>query len=233
MNATTDASVRRILAFGDSNTYGWMPVENGPPSRRFPADVRWPGAMRCALGSGYEVIEEGLNGRTTDQPDPTEPRITGAGLDGAAALPGVLASHLPIDLLIIMLGTNDLKAMFARSPLRVALGAGRLIDIARCIDGGVATDYPPPAILLVAPPPLGPQTCFREMFEGGEEKSRHLGRLFEGMARLADVAFFDAARVIRTDGIDGLHLSAAAHQALGRALAAKAKSILQAVQATE
>jgi len=225
VKAALTPPVRRIMAYGDSLTYGWIPVMAEPPSRRFPAHSRWPAVMARQLGRRYEVVDDGLCGRTTDRQDPTVPQITGAGLDGAAALPGALAAHLPLDLVIIMLGTNDLKAMFARSPLRIALGAAKLIDIVQRIEGGVATDYPNPAVLLVAPPPLGPQTCFKEMFEGGVEKSRRLGGLYRKVAGLAGAAFFDAGTVISTDGADGLHLSAAAQRKLGHALAQKVKEI--------
>jgi lysophospholipase L1-like esterase len=82
-------------------------------------------SMQEALGTGYEVIEAGLNGRTADLPDPTLPQISGSGLDGSADLPATLATHLPLDLVLIMLGTNDLKAMFDRSPFRIALGCAQ------------------------------------------------------------------------------------------------------------
>jgi Lysophospholipase L1 and related esterases len=77
----SDSEPKRILAYGDSLTWGWIPVHVAPPSRRSPINGRWPGVMQAALGTGYEVIEAGLNGRTTDIPDPTAPQISGSGLD--------------------------------------------------------------------------------------------------------------------------------------------------------
>jgi lysophospholipase L1-like esterase len=217
---------RRVLAFGDSLTYGWIPVERmALSSRRYPEDRRWPGVMRASLGPGYEVLEDGLNGRTTDVPDPTVPQIPGAGTDGSGALPLAIAIHMPLDLVIVMLGTNDLKAVFSRSPFRIAHGAARLIDIAKTVTG-LGTDYPPPKVLLIAPPPLGPQTFFAEIFAGGEEKSRMLGPLYAGMAHLGSARFLDAGSVVETDGADGTHLTAAAHQILGRTVAAKVREIL-------
>ncbi len=114
----------RIVAYGDSITYGWIPNAN-PPSTRFGPEERKPGALQKELGSDYQIIEEGLDGRTTDAPDPGSP-ISGAQLDGSAYLPACLASHLPVDLVIIMLGTNDLKPIFNRTPMRIAVGAARL-----------------------------------------------------------------------------------------------------------
>lgn len=223
------AETKRILAYGDSLTWGWIPVHVAPPSRRFPPDSRWPGVMQQTLGTGYEIIEAGLNGRTTDIPDPTIPQLSGSGLDGTADLPVTLATHLPLNLVLILLGTNDLKSMFGRSAFRIALGCAKLIDIAQNISGGVATDYPNPQVLLIAPPPLGTPTCFADFFVGGVEKSQQFGRLYASIAELARVEFFDAATVIQTDGADGVHLTATAHRALGRALAEKVKSILAEV----
>ena len=85
----------RIVAYGDSITYGWMPNSN-PPSSRYDFDDRWPGALQNALGVNYQVIEEGLDGRTTDASDPGA-TISGAQLDGSAYLQSCLASHLPVD----------------------------------------------------------------------------------------------------------------------------------------
>jgi lysophospholipase L1-like esterase len=96
------------------------------------------------------VIEEGLDGRTTDALDPGSP-ISGAQLDGSAYLPACLASHLPVDLVIIMLGTNDLKPVFNRTPLRIAIGAAHLIDLVNTLNGGVGTNYKNPKVLLICP----------------------------------------------------------------------------------
>lgn len=209
----------RILCYGDSNTWGFFP-EPEPPAARHPAAHRWPRVMAAALGPDVEVIEEGLNGRTTDVADPAHPELTGAGLDGAAYLPACLASHLPLDLVVIMLGTNDLKAQFARSPLRVALGAGRLIDIVQSIGAGVGTPYTTsPDVLLICPPPLGRMDYFTEAFAGGHDKARALPPLFAAVAQAAGAGFLDAGTVIDTDGADGLHLTADAQGALGRAVA--------------
>ncbi len=209
----------RILCYGDSNTWGCGPTPQ-PPAPRHPADSRWPRVLAAELGSNCEVIEEGLNARTTDTADPMQPSLSGAGVDGAAYLPACLASHLPLDLVVIMLGTNDLKAHFNRSPLRIALGAGRLVDIVQRIDGGIGTPYASPQVLLICPPPLAEMKFFAEEFAGGHEKSRALPAAYAAMAKAAGALFLDAGTVIETDGPDGLHLSAKSQVALGRAVAA-------------
>src|SRR5919202_2797029 len=92
-----EGTAKRIMVYGDSNTWGYIPVESGTTTR-YPEDVRWTGVFRAALGPGYEVIDEGLSARTTDLPDPSLPQSSGTGLDGSAYLPAAVATHLPLDL---------------------------------------------------------------------------------------------------------------------------------------
>jgi lysophospholipase L1-like esterase len=220
------ADAKRVLAYGDSITWGWRPVEAGVPSDRYPLAQRWPGALQAALGSGYQVVEEGLNARTTDVADPTLPQITGAGLDGSAYLPAALASQEPLDLVVIMLGTNDLKAQFGRTPERIAEGADKLVQIVKAIKGGVGTTYASPKVLLVSPPPLGTRMVFfKDAFAGGLEKSEQLAKAYAEVAGREGVGFLDAGSVIKTDGVDGLHLTAESEQALGRAIAEKVEAM--------
>jgi lysophospholipase L1-like esterase len=148
-----------------------------------------------------------------------QPALTGAGVDGAAYLPACLASHLPLDLVVIMLGTNDLKAHFDRSPLRIALGAGRLVDIVQRIGGGIGTPYTSPEVMLICPPPLSEMAFFADEFAGGHEKSRVMPAAYAAIAKAAGALFLDAGTVISTDGPDGLHLSAKSQVALGQAVA--------------
>ena len=226
----------RIVAYGDSITYGWIPNAN-PPSTRYGPEDRWPGALQKELGDNYQVIEEGLDGRTTDARDPGS-SISGAQLDGSAYLPACLASHLPVDLVIIMLGTNDLKPVFNRTPLRIAIGAAHLIDLVNTLNGGVGTNYKNPKVLLVCPPPLNPEIekgpVFGEMFKGGLEKSQKLPELYEAVAKMGGAEFLNAGSVVSTDGVDGLHLTADSQRKLGVAVAAKVKemALAQAPQAT-
>jgi lysophospholipase L1-like esterase len=225
---TADNASKRIMIFGDSNTWGYIPVASGMTTR-YPEDVRWPGVLRATLGQGYEVIDEGLSARTTDLPDPTLPHISGAGLDGSAYLPAAIATHLPLDLVVIMLGTNDLKKMFDRSPLRIALGVGKLVDIVSQVKGGVGTSYTPPKVLVLCPPPLGnvapPERA--ERYAGGLEKSKALPAYYEAIAKAAGAEFLDVGKLTATDGVDGIHLSAAAHKAIGTGVGEKVIAILK------
>jgi lysophospholipase L1-like esterase len=209
--------MRRILCYGDSNTWGFSSVPE-PPAPRYGRADRWPCVMGDLLGA--EVIEEGLNGRTTDVADPTNPQIGGAGLNGAAYLPACLASHLPLDLCIILLGTNDLKAMYGRAPLRIAAGALTLVEIARAIGPGVGTPYDKgPDILLMCPPPLGEMSYFADMFAGGHAKACALPPLYQQVAMLGGTGLLDTGKHIASDGADGLHWSAQTQRTLGAAAA--------------
>ncbi len=224
------AATKRVLAFGDSNTWGWIPVERGIPTTRYGAGQRWPSVAQAALGSGFEIIEEGLSGRTTDlfDNDPTVKELSGAGLDGSAYLPAAVASHLPLDLVVIMLGTNDLKTKFDRSPEAIALGVRGLIERVRRIDRGAWTEYPAPKVLVLAPPPLVQTERFpTAILAGGIDKSRALAPHLEAVAAATGAGFLDVGSITSADGVDGIHLSEAAHRKIGLAVADKIRAILE------
>jgi lysophospholipase L1-like esterase len=205
---------RVLVCFGDSNTHGSPPWAGTDSRPRFGPDVRWPGVLATALGTGWRVHEEGLPGRTTVHPDPIE----GAHLNGLAALPMVLGTHSPIDTLVIMLGTNDLKARFSVGAADIAASVERLVQAARsfCVSSG----RPVPEMLVVAPAPITEVGEFREFFEGGAEKSRRLGPLLRAAALRMGTGFLDAGEHLRTSDVDGIHLDPDAHRALGLAVAA-------------
>lgn len=213
---------RRILCFGDSLTWGWIAVNEGAPTTRFYYPERWTGIMAAKLGSDYEIVEEGLSARTTTIDDPVDPR-----LNGSAYLPTALASHLPLDLVIIMLGTNDAKSYYHRTPYDIAVGMSKLVGQVLTSAGGVGTVYGAPQVLVVAPPPLAPvpDPWLQGMFEGGREKTIELATHYKSLADFMKVDFFDAGRVILTDGFDGIHFSAKNNVDLGNALADKVLEI--------
>lgn len=216
-------SRKRILCFGDSLTWGWMPVKDVVPTTRYPYEQRWTGHMAAALGDGYEIVEEGLSGRTTDIDDPTDPR-----LNGSTYLPSALATHLPLDLVIVMLGTNDAKTYFNRSALDITVGASKLLGQIATSAGGVGTLYPAPRALLVSPPPLADmQNAWADLvFAGGREKTHALATHYAAVAQFFGAAFFDAGSVVSTGGIDGIHLTPENNAVLGKALAGAVRGIL-------
>jgi lysophospholipase L1-like esterase len=213
---------RRIMCFGDSLTWGWIPVVDGQPSERYDFSQRWTGVLAAELGEGHEIIEEGLNGRTVAG-DPTDDRLA-----AAEYLPAALASHLPLDLVIIMLGTNDTKAFMHREPVDIGAAAAVLIGQVRHSTGGIGTRYPAPKILLVAPPPLVdiPHPWFATTWVGGREKTLALRDVYAALADFNKIDFFDAGSVVTTGGVDGVHFTAENNRDLGLALAEKVRAVL-------
>ena len=210
--------MRSILCFGDSNTHGQIPGMG--PLDRYAREQRWPGILQAQLGAGWHVIEEGLSGRTTVHDDPIE----GAHKNGRLYLRPCLQSHAPLDLVILMLGTNDLKVRFHMPPSEVAMGIGCLVydikELAPWPRGAV------PEIMVVAPPPmLDDIKEWESIFAGAQEKSRRLALEFEIIADSLEVHFFDAGSVVACSPADGFHIDAAAHSALGVALAQEIEAI--------
>jgi lysophospholipase L1-like esterase len=205
--------VRTITCFGDSNIYGAVPLSTGVSGRRYARDRRWPGILRRELGNEWEVIEEGQPGRTTVRDDP----IDGEHKSGIRALPICLESHAPVDLVVLMLGTNDLKHRFAATPGDITDSIEVLVKAIRSSAAGPAGV--PPAVIIVAPPPILEVGHFAEMFLGGAEKSRRLGPAIEALARRCGMPFVDAGALIQSSAIDGIHLDGDAHRVLGTAIA--------------
>jgi lysophospholipase L1-like esterase len=208
-----------IMAYGDSNTWGAIPQPYRGAGGRFGITQRWTRIMGAALGAGVEIFEEGLNGRTTCLDDPIE----GTSRNGETYLPVALATHMPLDLVIIMLGTNDLKARLAMPAGDIADGAGKLVDLVKRSMAG--PDGRAPAVLLVAPAPLARLTWLAEMFAGGSEKSRKFAAEYGRVAQVMSVPFFDAGSAIASSDDDGIHLDATAHQALGLAMAGAVRGL--------
>ena len=205
--------IRTVLCYGDSNTWGAATVAR--PDDRYAPDERWPGVLRAALGSTWLVIEEGLGGRTTVSDDPVE---WNPDKNGARFLPVALHSHRPLDVVLIMLGTNDLKDRFGKSAWDVAQGVGVLVDLVKlnAVGRGGAT----PEIVVICPPlMLESLPKHPDLFAGGPAKARDLSRHMKAAADERGVRFFDAASVAKSSAVDGFHLDPDAHQAIGKALA--------------
>jgi len=210
--------MRTVLCYGDSNTHGQAP--GGTPLDRYPLSKRWPGVLARELGAEWYVIEEGLSGRTTVHDDPIE----GAIKNGRTYLRPCLMSHAPVDLVIIMLGTNDLKARFGQPASEVAMGIGCLIHDIRELAPG--PNGRTPEIMVVAPPPmLDDIKEWEQIFKNAQPKSRELNLQFEIMADSLEVHFFDAGSVCECDPLDGFHINDSAHRALGEALAREVEAI--------
>ena len=207
--------MKRILCYGDSNTWGYNPVTQD----RFGKHQRWTGQLSQALGHDYDVIEEGLNGRTTVWDDPIE-----GYKNGREYLIPCLETHKPLDLVIIFLGVNDLKKRFSLSAYDIAYGAGVLVEVVQKSNTGITEAAP--KVLLIAPPPVGKLTDFAEMFEGAEAKSLRFAQHYQRVASELGCALFDASTVIVSSDLDGIHFEQGEHAKLGQAVAVKVREII-------
>lgn len=203
---------RTVLCYGDSNTHGTMPMAGLDDMRRHPWPVRWPGQLQALLPH-WRVIEEGLPGRTTVHDDPVE----GAHRNGLTVLPAILHSHAPIDAVILMLGTNDLKPRFAVNAMDIALSLERLTLAIRA--SGTGPQGSAPGVILVAPPPIIEVGDLGAMFEGGAAISHQLAPRIAAAARRLSVPCIDAGGLIAVSPVDGIHYDEPAQAALARAFA--------------
>lgn len=205
---------KTILCFGDSNTHGYDSATGG----RFDEYHRYPCLLEKYLGSGFLVREEGLSGRTTVFDDPLF-----EGLSGLSAIHSCLLTHEPVDLLVIMLGTNDVKERFHVNAENIAKGLERLVRRAMSVTGAWRNDSP--NLLLVAPVPIeeGYDTTFvaNEMGRDCIGKSRELAFYYERTAQLTGCHFLDAGSIpgMRNHPNDFMHLDQASHNLLAEKLA--------------
>ncbi len=211
--------MKTILCFGDSLTWGAVP--NG--ARHAFVD-RWPNVLGQWLGSDkVRIIAEGLNGRTTIFDDFSGP----ANLNGAKTLPNILATHQPLDCIIIMLGCNDMKPHICGSAKAAARGVNRLIQIIGTFP--YIASAKTPKILLVSPPVCVEtnHADLKEILAGAPKESLKLSGFYQRAAKENNVAFFDAAKVANASKIDGVHLDVANTRAIGDALAPVVRDLLQ------
>ncbi len=190
------------------------------PSTVSTQHTRWTRVLGKALGSAYEVIEEGLNGRTTVWDDPIEGYKSGKDY-----LIPCLESHRPLDLVVILLGTNDLKLRFSLSAYDVAEGVRVLVGIVQGSLAGV--NGLSPQVLLLAPPPTTTLSEYAEMFAGAEEKSLKFSSYFARIAQEMGCAFLDTGTVIVSSPLDGIHFEAGEHRKLGQAVALKVRELME------
>lgn len=202
--------MKNVLCYGDSNTWGYnAQIENGRHGRW----ERWTGIAQAILGDNYYLIEEGLNGRTTVWEDPIEEHR-----NGKTYLIPCLMSHKPLDLVIVMLGSNDMKRRFDVSAYDIALGAGKLIDIIQNSNTGTDPETAP-AVLLVSPPPISDMTPhLAHMFAGATEKQPLLADFYRQIAEERNCGFVDTS-FLEPDPADGLHLTVEGQRQLGERIA--------------
>lgn len=207
------ALMQTLMTYGDSNTHGTPPMAKRGVYTRHPAGVRWPTVAAEALGPDWSLIEEGLPGRTTQYDDPVMDGI----MNGYPALRQALQSHWPLDVLTIMLGTNDTKTRFGATPERIAAGCAGLLDLA--MGEEMQTRQGGFKVLLICPPHVMERGVLAAEFWGAERVSDALAPALRAVASAKGAGFLDAGAIVAPDPIDGVHLSPDSHQTLGRAVA--------------
>ena len=216
---------KHIVCLGDSNTHGYCadPADCADGGDRFNEEERWTCLLQKKLGEGYLVLEEGLGGRTTVFPDPLF-----ESMDALSVAYPILMSHEPVDLLIIMLGTNDTKERFGSNAALIAIGLERLVMKAKSI---LAWRDGRPNILIIAPPHIGDGLYLwpegEMMGTGCPQKSRELARYFRTVADNQQCAFLDAEGVAEYNRRDCMHLSRKGHRQLAEKLAQLVPTLLR------
>ncbi len=214
--------MKTILCYGASNTWGYKPEQTALIPVRYAQDIRWPGVLQNALRDKYLVIEEGLNSRTTVIDDPLND-----GRNGKQYLMPALESHAPLDLVVLMLGTNDLKVRFSLSASEIVWAIETLVQIIRT--HSLSAQNKAPDVLVLTPPPVGSLPNEEEKLVWGDapNKSKQVAHLLKTSAstykyHLLDThTFIDASEL----SVDGIHLPESCHKKLGLAVVEKIEEI--------
>ena len=212
--------MKTVLCYGDSITWGTDPANGG---LRHAPDDRWPSALQAGLGTSFHVIAEGLGGRTTAFDD----WLVDADRNGARILPTILQTHRPVDCVILMLGTNDLKPGTAGNAASAYLGMKRCVEIVQQHSPRLPGAMPA-KVIIVAPPHVvaTKDPFFADLFDGAIVQSHKFAGYYAALAVEMGCGFFDASTVAKASAIDGVHLDAANTRAIGAALVSKVKEIL-------
>lgn len=227
---------KTILCYGDSNTWGYVPISYDKQQlQRFNRSQRWTGLLQVMLGDEYYVIEEGLNSRTTNIDSLVAPYINGSSdlpinRNGMTYLPACLYSHAPIDLVILALGGNDLKASFKRSAEDVRDGLASLVEMIQKTKFGPLFQKPPQILLITQPPPLPLIEKFQDVnndliYAGMCEKAQLLIPLYKQLANEKHCHLLDISGEIIPSEIDGIHYDEQVHQKLAQLIYQKIAAI--------
>ncbi len=198
--------MKTVLCFGDSNTWGYSPVLE----RRYNESERWTMLLQSQLVNKYRIIEEGLNSRTTVFEDPFE-----TGKKGLDYLLPCIESHHP-ELVIIILGTNDLKSRYNVTASDISKGAARLVEIVQHFNHGFMEK--PPEVLLISPAHVLELDNDKEGWDGAQAKSEQFAYYYELRAKELGCYFLDAAKFIQPCDQEGIHWHVEQHQKLATKL---------------
>ena len=209
----------QILVYGDSLTWGIIPNTR----QRLPFATRWPGVMEAELlrlGRPARVIEDSLNGRRTVWDDPFK-----SGRNGLVGLEQRIEVNSPLALVILMLGTNDFQATHSNIAWQSAQGIAALVHAIR--RAPIEPGMPTPPIMIVAPPQPGVASgSMEQKFAAACERSAGLSEAYRQVAHEHKCHFFDAGMVATVSKVDGVHLDADQHEALGHEIARPVGALL-------
>lgn len=215
-----EEKMKKVLIFGDSNSWGYIPAKG----ERYPPDVRWPGIASKILGDGYELVEDSISGRTTVYEDPQEPKRCGIDCLGY-----VLAAHHPLDLVVLFLGTNDLKftdiggyRMGLTRLIETVLDAQALFRLTAPVFNGDKR------LLVVGPPRINPEIARlrpEHRLSGAADASEKLSGVAREVAERFGASFVDVSALVFPDATDCLHLSREDHRKLGHTIADAIKRV--------
>lgn len=211
--------MKTILCYGDSNTHGHIPVTG----ERYPRDIRWPGILQKKLGEEYYVIEEGHSGRTTLWDDPIEEHK-----NGKTYLLPCLATHSPIDLVVLLLGTNDLKVRFSLSPYDISASAENLVKTIQ--QSGCGLNHQAPKVLLITPVPIHSvgEEDLNQMFGiDMAERSQQLAHFYEAVAKRCQVEYLNPGDAVEISELDGIHYTEQGHAAMAELVEKKIREIFE------
>ena len=223
---------KRLLVYGDSNSWGWVPRSDEDPHAPYPADVRWTGRMAAALAPTVDVVVDALSGRTCDLDDPITaadfPPLAPEDFNGLAGIARTMAVYAPVDAVVIMLGTNDVKPRFNRTAENIAAGFVAVAAQARAAAGGVNVAAPDPAILMIAPPPVAPVDAETSPeFAGGDSVSRAVADALATAATAAGLPMIDGGTVVpQIGGVDAVHFTPDDHARLADLVTGAVRGLL-------
>ena len=213
--------MKTILCYGDSNTWGYDPRTQ----ERYDHKTRWPMVLKTILNKdappedpAWWVVEEGLNGRTSCREDPVE-----GDRNGLRQLVPILESHMPIDLVAVMLGTNDLKPRFSPTAYDIARGVQEVIIAIQ--KSGTGPGKTAPKTLMICPPATVESPVFTYIFGNSIELSKQLPPEYRALAAECGAAYLEAGRYIKTSSADGIHFDPEDHRKLAEAAAEAVKGL--------
>ncbi|MDQ3099405.1 MAG: SGNH/GDSL hydrolase family protein [bacterium] len=201
-------NAKTILCYGDSNTWGYIPGTG----ERHPRSKRWVNILQSKLGEDYEVISEGCNSRTTTLDDPDN-----VDKNGMTYLLPCLVSHKPINLVILMLGTNDAKAKFNVSAFQIASQLEELINVIQKSQCGL--NNASPKVLLISPPIIKVTPgALQKGYKGADIKSKEFGKYYQEVAHKYGCDFLNSAEIIESSDTDGYHFEPSEHAKLAESI---------------